>query len=172
MLYDKRFFLSFPRSQIEVDKGMEKNEFYFGLIKQTLRFSRILKKDPNIITKALPYDIRTGRVLGKYVLEKLLPAGKKKTILRLYRKHVERGEKLQGISLNDYLNTAAICYRAAFGSKTKGLTAEKMYRKWADGRDCGMLNIRKAKRILAVGWPTNHVAEVIHIASCEGTALL
>jgi hypothetical protein len=48
-------------------------------------------------------------------------------------------------SENDYLNTVAICYRAIFGSKTDGLSAEQMYRKWADGRDCGMLEIKDKK---------------------------
>jgi len=74
ILYDKRFFLGFSHSQVEVCKGKEKNEFYLGLIEQTLKFSRVLKKDPGIVTKAIPYDIRTGRVLGKYVLEDLSEA--------------------------------------------------------------------------------------------------
>lgn len=143
VLYDERFFLSFPHSQIEVCKGKEKNEFFLGLIAQVLEFSRILKKDPGIVTKAVPNDIRTGRVLGKYVLEDLLPAEKKEKIVKLYRDHVERKERSHGVSLNDYLNTAAICYKAAFGSKTNGLTGEQMYRRWADVRDCGMLKIRK-----------------------------
>ncbi|GFP35728.1 hypothetical protein HKBW3S43_01517, partial [Candidatus Hakubella thermalkaliphila] len=145
ILYDKRFFLGFPHSQVEVCKGKEKNEFYLGLIEQTLKFSRVLKKDPGIVTKAIPYDIRTGRVLGKYVLEDLLSIEKKKEILKLYRGHVKKGKRSRGVSLNDYLNTAVLCYKASFGSKTNGLTAEQMYRKWADGRDCGMLEIRNKK---------------------------
>lgn len=145
ILYDKRFFVSFPHSQVEVLKGKEKNGFCLGLIEQTMEFSRILKKDPGIVMKALPHDMRTGRVLGKYVLEDLLPAEKKREILKMYRTHVQRGEKLHGVSLNDYLNIAALCYKASFGRKADGLTAEQMYRKWADGRDCGMLEIKNKK---------------------------
>lgn len=95
--------------------------------------------------KALPYDIRTGRVLGKYVLEDLLPIEKKEEILKLYREYVKKEKRSRAVSLNDYLNTAVLCYRAAFRNKTDGLTAEQMYRKWADGRDCGMLEIKDRK---------------------------
>lgn len=145
ILYDKRFFLCFQRSQVEVCKGKDRNDFFSGLIEQTVKFSRILRKAPSIIMQAIPYDIRTGRVLGRYVLENLLPAEGKKKILKLYGNHVQMGTTSRGVSLNDYLNTAALCYKASFGGKTKGLTAEQMYRKWADNRDCGMLEIRNKK---------------------------
>lgn len=125
--------------------GKEKNEFYLGLIQQTVEFSRIVKKDPGIISKAIPFDIRTGRVLGKYVMEDLLPIEKKEEILKLYGDHGKKGKRSRGVSLSDYLNTVALCYKAAFGSKTNGLTAEQMYRYWADGRDCGMLEIKNKK---------------------------
>lgn len=145
ILYEKKFFLSVLHSVIEVCKGKEKDAFYPGLIKQILKFSRILKKAPDIVKQAMPYDIRTGRVLGKYALKDLFPSNKKKEILELYRNHIKRGKKLHGVSLNNYLNTATICYKAAFGSKTDSLSAEQMYRKWADGRDCGMLEIEDKK---------------------------
>ena len=146
MLYDKRFFLSFLQSQIEVCEGKEKDGFCLDLISQVIEFSRIIKKNPDLIPQALPYDIRTGHMLGKYVLGDLLPAEEKNEILKLYEEHVQKDKKSLGISLHDYLNVAAICYKT-FGNcnKIKGLTAEKMYRKWADGRDCGMLKIESKK---------------------------
>ena len=49
---------------------------------------------------------------------------------------------IYSISLNDYLNVCAICYKAAFGEKTRNMSPEDMYRRWADGRDCGMLKIK------------------------------
>lgn len=85
---------------------------------------------------------RTGCALGKYVLEDLLPIEKKEEILKLYGDYVKRSKKSCGVSLIDYLNAAALCYRAAFGSKTNGLIAEQMYKSWTDGRDCGMLKIK------------------------------
>ena len=50
--------------------------------------------------------------------------------------------KISQISLVDYLKVCAICYRAAYGKKTKNLSPAEMYKKWADGRDCGMLDIK------------------------------
>ncbi|OGW26301.1 MAG: hypothetical protein A2X59_06800 [Nitrospirae bacterium GWC2_42_7] len=142
ILYEKKFFLSIHNSLIEVSKNNEERGFLGDLIEQTIKFSRTLKKNPGLVIEALPYDIRTGRVLGKYVLERLLSAGEKEKILKLYREHIEKQSRSDGVSLDNYLNTAAICYKAAFGSKVKGLTAEQMYRKWADDRDCGMLKIK------------------------------
>ena len=129
-------------SQVEVNMGKEKDEFFLDLIEQTLDFCRILKKAPEIVEKALPYDIRTGRILGKYVLDDLLPIKKKEEILKLYAAHLIKGIRSQGVALNEYLEIAAICYKASFGRKTRGLTDEQMYNKLADGRDCGMLKIK------------------------------
>lgn len=153
ILYEKNFFLCILHSTIEVCKGKEKddNKFYLWLIKQTLKFCQILRKNPGIVLKAIPYDIRTGRVLGKYVLEDLFSYDKKDEILALYRDHIEKEKKSYRISLNEYLDTAAICYRAAFGRKTNGLSPEQMYRKWADDRDCGMLEIVNKKSKKAFG---------------------
>ena len=153
ILYDHTFFLCVLHSVIEVCKGKEKDEdeFYLGLITQTLKFCQILRKTPGIVLKAIPYDIRTGRVLGKYVLEDLFPCAKKEEILALYRDYIEKEKKSYGVSLNGYLDTTAICYRTAFGSKTDGLSPEQMYRKWADGRDCGMLEIDNKKNKKAFG---------------------
>lgn len=142
VLYDQEYFLSLHKSQIDVCKGREKNDFYLALIEQISEFTKIIKKDPDIIQKSIPNDIRTGRILGKYVMEDLLSPEKKEEMPKRYREHLKMVKGLTFISLNDYLNTVAICYRAAFGSIAEGLTAEQMYWKWADGRDCGMLEIK------------------------------
>ncbi|HKZ56433.1 MAG TPA: hypothetical protein VJ024_01905 [Thermodesulfovibrionales bacterium] len=160
ILYDHNFFLCVLHSVIEVCKGKEKDEdedeFYSELITQTVKFCQILRKAPGIVLKAIPYDIRTGRVLGKYILEDLFPCDKKEEILELYRNYIKKGDKSHGVSLNCYLDTAAICYRATFGGKTDGIFPEQMYRKWADGRDCGMLEIDNKKSKKAFGlWLDN-----------------
>lgn len=142
ILYERKYFLSFLESQIEVCKGEGKDDFYMDLIEQALEFTRIIRKDPDIVKKSIPYDIRTGRVLGKYVMEDLLSPGKKEELLELYREHLKKGKRSPGVSLNDYLETAGICYKAAFGSIADGMTGEEMYKKWADGRDCGMFEIK------------------------------
>jgi len=75
----------------------------------------------------------------------LLPKEIKEEILTLYKGHAAKMEQQYGCCLDEYLDTAAICYKAAFGSEVTGLTAEQMYKKLADGRDCGMLEIRDRK---------------------------
>ncbi len=49
--------------------------------------------------------------------------------------------EIKKISLNEYLNVAAICYKAAYQEKTENLSDLEMYKKWADGRDGRMLSI-------------------------------
>jgi hypothetical protein len=156
ILYDMRFFLSFLHSQVEVCRGAEKNDFYMGLIGQCQKFSRLVRKNPEIVVKAVPNDIKTGRILGKYVMEDLLPSEKKEKILKLYGEHLKKDKRTDSVSVNDYLKTAALCYRACFGRKTSGMTAMQMYKKWADGRDCGLLEIKDKKSKEAFDYWLNH----------------
>lgn len=147
VLYKDKFFLHlFPFHNLEIGEGREKIEkFYLELISQTIKFSKILKDAPDIIEKLLPYDLRRGKVLGKYILKKTLPSKKKRKILEMYKAYTKRMKRIYEISLEDYLNVASVCYKAVFGKKTEGLTKEEMYRRWADGRDCGMLEIKNKK---------------------------
>ena len=62
--------------------------------------------------------------------------------LKKYRNHLAKNLTVESISLNQYLSVVAICYRAAFGEKTRGLKPIDMYLKWADGRHGGMLDIK------------------------------
>ena len=125
----------FPGSQ-------EVEEDYFDLVKELIKFSKALKKHPSIIKKCLPYDIRTGKVLGKYVMKKVLLEKEKKEILERYDKHVNAVKPSYPISLKKYLGATSVCYKAAFGEKTKNMSPVRRYKKWADGRDCGMLEIK------------------------------
>ena len=52
---------------------------------------------------------------------------------------------VKDITLEDYLATAAVCYSGAYEKKTIGLKPLDMYKKWADGRDEGMLSIKNRK---------------------------
>ncbi|MDY6788776.1 MAG: hypothetical protein SVV03_02320 [Candidatus Nanohaloarchaea archaeon] len=93
-----------------------------------------------LIEQAVPYDVRTGKVKGKYVMDETLPLSEKEKIQQKYEKYLEDSRELRQISLQKYLDTAAICYRAAF-EDALNLTPIEMYHKWADGRDNGMLDI-------------------------------
>ena len=128
---------------LEVYPGnMEIEEEYFDVVNDMIRFSKILMKNPKIIKRCLPPELRTGRILGKYVMKKVLPKKEKERIIKAYYNHIANMKPLYAISLKEYLEVCAICYRAAFGNKTKNMTPEEMYRRWADGRDCGMLKIK------------------------------
>lgn len=130
-------------TSIEVYPGNSKIEkYYYEVVKEALRFSKVLKKHPAMVKKCLPLDIRTGKVLGKYVLAEVLSKKEKARILNRYKAHLKRMKFLHAISLEDYLNTAAICYKAAFGKEAETLAPIEMYKRWADGRDCGMLKIK------------------------------
>lgn len=143
--YNKDFFISFHQlGNLHITKGKEKVEKeYKTIFKETLRFIPLIKKTENkILEKTVPYDIRAGKIKGKFILEKLISEEEKKKILLDYNKHLKKELKTTQISLNDYLNVAALCYKVAYAKKTKKLSPIEMYKKLADGRDCGMLNLK------------------------------
>ncbi len=152
--YKKEFFIGFQGlGNLQVKRGRIKvEEEYPTIFKEALRFVLLIKKTKNkILEETVPYDIRTGRILGKYIMERLMPKKEGKKILQDYQQYLEKELKVFQISLNDYLNTAALGYQAAYGDKTKGLSPLEMYKRWADGRDCGMLEIKdkESKRAYA-----------------------
>lgn len=122
------------------DEDTEK--FYHKIISETLRFIPIIKKDETVLKKMIPYDIRTGKIKGVYVLERLLSQDRRKTILDDYQRHIQKNLQIMEISLSQYLNIAAICYKSAYKKKSENLSNLEMYKKWADGRDGGMLSIK------------------------------
>ena len=157
MEYNKEFFVivqSFGSFRIKKgDKDTEKfyrstKKFYHNIISETLRFVPTLKKDETILKRMIPYDIRTGKIKGHHILENLLSQDRKKIILQDYEKHIEKSLQITDISLNEYLNVAAICYKSAYKKQerlklqSENLSNLEMYKKWADGRDGGMLSIK------------------------------
>jgi hypothetical protein len=144
MEYNKEFFIivqSFGSFRIKKgDKETEK--FYNKIITETLRFVPILKKDERILQRIIPYDIHTGKIKGRHILENLLSQERKEIILDDYQKHIQKNLQATEISLNEYLNVAAICYRSTYKKDSENLSNLEMYKKWADGRDGGMLSIK------------------------------
>jgi len=141
--YKKEFFVGLHHlGNLHIKKGKEKIEKeYKTIFKETLRFISLIKKTKNeILKKTIPYDLRTGKIKGKYIMEKLM--SKKEKILLCYERHLKKQLRISQISLNEYLEVAALCYQAAYGKKTKNLSPFKMYKKWADGRDGEMLSIK------------------------------
>lgn len=169
--YKKEFFIYFHHlGDLRLNKGNEKVEkIYEEIFREAMRFVRVIKETENgILLKTVPYDIRTGKIKGKYVLKKLLPEEEKKRILSSYKRHLKKNLELYDISLNEYLKVASICYEVAYGNKTKNLSPHEMYKKWADGRDGGMLSIRNgnskeefSRWYSAHGWIGAHPFEIV-----------
>ena len=145
MKYKDEFYISFRfTGNLKISRGNDEIEKeYKEIFEDALRFSSLIR-DTNgeIAVKTVPYDYRTGKIKGKYVMDKLMPGKEKTRMLKLYEKHREKKLKTSGVSLDDYLDTAAVCYRAAYPKKAKGLSSLEMYKKWADGRHGGMLDIK------------------------------
>ncbi|MDO8727177.1 MAG: hypothetical protein Q7J35_14000 [Candidatus Methanoperedens sp.] len=142
--YNKEFFVQFHLLRnLHIKNGeKESEEFYKNIFSEALGFIPVIKADEKILQKLIPYDIRTGKIKGLYVLDKALSNNSRVKILKDYARHVEGNPEIRGISLNEYLRTAGICYVAAFGKKAESLSPLEMYKKWADGRDGGMLSIK------------------------------
>ena len=153
MEYNKEFFVTIQSfGRLHIKKGDKESinqntnkvteKFYGKIIEETLRFIPRIKKNEGILQKLIPYDIRTGKIKGYYILEELLSQNRKKTILESYQKHLEKKLEIKEISLNDYMGIAAMCYKAAYQEKTENLSPLEMYKKWGDGRDGGMISIK------------------------------
>jgi hypothetical protein len=79
-------------------------------------------------------------------MPKLMPSGQSCRILSAYA--AAQNLSVSAISLDDYLDTAAVCYRSAF-KRAKSLSPEQMYRRWADRRDAGMLSVKPRRSAAA-----------------------
>lgn len=142
--YKENFYLFFRfLTYMEVKRGnIETEKFFEVVLKETLKFLPILKNNPNIVKKLVPYKFRSGRIKAKHVMDNVMSKEEAENIKKNYEKLRSSNIKIEKISLDEYLEVAAVCYKAAFKEKTKGLSKVKMYKKWADGRDCGMLEIK------------------------------
>lgn len=144
MKYKQDFYANFRfLGMLKISKGKEEvREEYKTIFEEAIRFSSVIKATKGeIVKKTAPYDFRIGKVKGKYIMDEVMPKREKARLSNLYEKHQGKNLEIADISLNDYLNTAAVCYRAAY-EKARGLSPLEMYNRWADGRHGGMLDIK------------------------------
>ena len=156
VLYRERFFVSFEHTgQLEVRRGGDRKEIYgrrieevrekklFGkLLEDALSFVPKIKKNPGILEKLVPHDLQEGRVKRKYIDGGLMPLSEAERIKQRYAAHKRRMGPAPKCSLRGYLNTASICYKAAYLDKVANMTPKEMYLRFADGRHGGMLEIK------------------------------
>ncbi len=149
-----RFTLAFGSTRsVTISQGEEQpKQEYVALLEDIAKLVPFLQQDHSLPEKLVPYDIRTGTIQGKYVLEEVMPQEEKQRILKRYEEHLKKNLTLKRISLDDYLATAALCYRAAFGKETEGLSPSEMYRRWADGRHGGMLELKSSSKRAFMRW--------------------
>ena len=170
--YKKDFFCSFFQlGSLHIKKGNKETEKVFKeIFQEAIRFIQFIKQTKGeIVKKMVPYDFRTGKIKGKYILDKMISQKAKAKIMEDYEYHLQRDIKTEDCcSLNDYLNTVSICYKASFGKEASSLKPLEMYRRWADRRDGGMLAIknRKSKRAFlnwyeSGKWMGSHPFEIV-----------
>lgn len=144
MKYKRDFYVFFRfLGRLKISRGKEGIEkTYKEIFKECKRFIPVITStNGNVIKRTVPYDFRIGRIKGKYIMDKLMPGKEKIKLQESYDRDLKRKLKINRISLNDYLNTAAVCYRAVYKGAKK-LSPLEMYKKWADGRHAGMLDIK------------------------------
>lgn len=143
--YKRDYFCYFFRlGNLRISRGNEKVEkIYKKIFQETLGFAQLIKKTyGEIVKKTVPYDLRTGRIKGRYIFDKILSLKEKERTKRDYNNLLKKNIKLKGCCLNEYLKTASICYKAVYGKKVADLSPLQMYKRFADGRDGRMLSIK------------------------------
>lgn len=145
--YGGEFFVnlrSFGFGNLRIWRCRDETEnVYSNIFRETIRFLPLIKKHGvTLLEKLVPYDIRTGKIKGKYIMEKVMKKEEGERILLEYEEYLKKNLEVSRCTLKEYLEVSAICYMTAFGDETKGMTPLEMYKKWADGRDGGMLAIK------------------------------
>jgi len=124
---------------------------------------------PKAIEKRVPYEYRGGKIKRKYVVSHrdLMGELTKKQIFRSYRRHLRKVRSVDRISLNEYLHTAAIAYRALY-PEFRDKNSLEMYDSRADFRHGGMLDIKDANSkdeytnwLVSSTWSGSHPFEII-----------
>ncbi len=140
--YNSNFYVDIGNiGGFEVSKGNHpESKELKDILKETRRFLPFLSQE-DLIRKIVPYDIKGGRIKGKHVLDRTMPSEEREAIESCYSKSKDL-RLSRGICLEDYFNTAAICYRSAFNEKITNFSPREMYEKLADNRHGGMLDIK------------------------------
>ncbi len=126
--HEKDYYLSFHgfssgRYGAIIEKGNEQTpEIYQTVLSELERFLPYVRKEgTKLIEQLYPYEWRTGRIKRKHFVDpsKLISKEKAEKLKKDYQQHQETMPRITEISLNDYLKTADLCYRAGFPGKIK-----------------------------------------------------
>ncbi len=75
---------------------------------ELIKFTSLLKTTDEDVIKMVPCDFRIGKIKGKYIMKDIMSNKEKTRLKKLYENHLTKNLKIVEISLNDYLNVAAI----------------------------------------------------------------
>jgi len=152
MEYNSSYYIYFPSTELLkpllVTEGDEQYPaVYDKVISSAAEFLPSLV-DIKLLEDMVPYEFRTGKIKGKYLLGKewlMKEEEKAEKILNEYKEHIRHVDELPmvgaGISLNDYLRVVHIAYGAVF-KEVKEMPPIKAYEHLADFRHGGMLDIK------------------------------
>ena len=194
--YKKAYYLTFygfdrGRGGISVNKGeREIPEGYALIIDEIKRLMPAVQtyKD-ELLDKIFPYKWRGGQIKRLYTRNKsdLIPKEEGDKILADYKKMQEKNLTLTEISLNNYMETAEICYRAAFADRIEEMLRRKeipddsikiLHQVWADNRHGGMLFVKDADSkkeymdwYFSNKWDGAHPFEIVYSGSVHGIYL-
>ncbi len=109
--YKKEFFVHFHLfGRLQIKSGRKKEEeFYKRIFSEALEFIPVIKADGKVLEKFVPYDFRTGKIKGAYLMEKVLSKSNREKMLKDYTGHVGKNQEVMEISLNEYLRVASLC---------------------------------------------------------------
>ena len=108
--------------------------------------------DEKELDKRVPYEFRTGKILRKDLVDRrsLMPADEANSIINRYR--ASKAKPIhEGITVNDYINTAFICYKVLF-PEDSGKDPTEVYKSHADFRNAGLLDIDKSVKEAFNNW--------------------
>jgi len=151
MEYNSSYYIYFLSSEslrpLRVIEGNNRHRaVYDKVISSAAEFLPSLV-DTKSLEKMVPYEFRTGKIKGKYILgkERLIKEEEAEKILNEYKEHIKHIDELPmagaGISLNDYLRVVYIAYGAVY-EEVKEMSPIKAYEYLADFRHGGMLDIK------------------------------
>jgi len=172
--YKGEYFVGFESTErlqhLRITKGeKEHSSIYDQVISNAAEFVPRLA-DKESLERMVPYDFRTGKIKGKYIMEKgqMMDKEYAKKLLERYRQHASELPLLgRKISLNDYFRAVFVAKKAVF-EEVKGMSLKEAYRYAADFRHGGMLDIKNPDSVEEFNewlesrrWAGSHPFEIV-----------
>jgi len=190
MEHNSSYYIYFPSSEslkpLRVTEGNSQYPaVYDKVISNAAEFLPSLV-DVKSFEKLVPYEFRTGKIKGKYIVGEQLIKEEAEKILNEYEEYIKHIDELPmtgaSISLNDYLRVVHIAYRAAYGAvyeEVKEMSPIEAYKHLADFRDGGMLDIKDpgsaeqfSEWLLSDSYVGSHPFEIVAGFRQEGISLV